>query len=375
MKWSSISVRHLCLVASAASLACGSSGNGTDDAADASTGADDGGTADGGPGGPGDGSGGPDDGSGGPGTGGPSTGDEGSTGTPTGSGDSTGDPTGPPVDAEVWEIRAGGFDPPVEVETYYSCFSFNIPVDQLYHVVGFEPVVTNPIIHHYVLSYSPTPVDLDPLVPCFEWPAQIIWAWAPGMGPQYLPEEAGFLVGQNGDTATFILQVHYNNPLLMDFSDDDGIDVLVTPNLREFRAGVFSQGDIGSISIPPGDPAYVHTATCGSNQTQSMISEPINVFASFLHAHEIGAAITSELIRDGSSLGFIAEEVPFDFNFQKFLPTDVTIEPGDVIETRCTYDSTGRADTTNGGVASDEEMCINFMMYYPWIDAETCGSI
>jgi hypothetical protein len=301
--------------------------------------------------------------------------DTGSTGTPADTGDETGDPTGPPIDAEVWELRADGFDPPIEVETYYSCFSFNIPVDKLYHVVGFEPVVTQPVIHHYVLSYSPNPVNLDPLVPCIEWPAQILWAWAPGMGPMYLPEEAGFLVGQNGDTATFILQVHYNNPLLQDFVDNDGIDVLVTDELREHRAGVFSQGDIGSISIPGGEPAYEHVARCESGETESLLSEPINVFASFLHAHQLGSAITSELIRDGSPVGFIAQEVPFDFNSQKFLPADITVEPGDVIETRCTYDSTGVAGNTSGGVASDEEMCINFMMYWPWVDAETCGSI
>ena len=107
----------------------------------------------------------------------------------------------------------------------------------------------------------------------------------------------------------------------------------------------------------------------------SLLTEPINVFASFLHAHQLGSAISSELIRDGRSVGIISEQDPFDFNSQKFLPADVTVQPGDVIETRCTYDSTGVAGTTNGGPASDEEMCINFMMYWPWIESETCGSL
>jgi hypothetical protein len=295
------------------------------------------------------------------------------TGDPNTDDDSTGDPTGPPINAERWELRAD-FTPPVPVETWYSCFSFNIPVDQLYHVVGFEPAVTSPLIHHYVLSYSPTPVALDPLIPCVEWPAQILWAWAPGMGPLYLPEEAGFLVGHTGDTASFVLQVHYNNPLLQDFTDTDGIDVLYIDELREHRAGIFSQGDIGSISIPPGQPAYVHTATCNEGETQSLLTEEINVFASFLHAHEIGAVIRSEVLRDGNLVGEM-EEDPFDFNSQKFLPADIVIAPGDRIETRCTYDSTNRTSTTNGGIASDEEMCINFLMYYPWVEAETCGSL
>jgi dopamine beta-monooxygenase len=307
-------------------------------------------------------------------TGGPGT----TSGDPTDSADS-GDESGTtggglPDDAVFWELRAD-YSPLFPIETYYSCYSFNIPVDQLYHIIGFEPVVTNPVIHHYVLSVADGPTNFDPNIPCVEWPEKIIWAWAPGMPAQYLPPDAGFLTGHTGDTANFVLQVHYNNPLLQDFTDTDGINVIATPTLREFRAGVFSQGDIGPISIPPGQAAYDHVASCSEAETMALLTEPVNVFASFLHAHEIGSAIHSEVFRNGESVGVIADETPFDFNSQKFLPADIQIEPGDRIDTTCTYDSTDRTSTTNGGPASDEEMCINFMMYYPWIESETCGSL
>ncbi len=300
-------------------------------------------------------------------------------GTDTGTGDGPGDESGTsggvvPDDAETWELRTD-YTPLFPIETYYSCFSFSVPVDQLYHIIGFEPVVTSPIVHHYVLSAADGPTNYDPNIPCVEWPEKIIWAWAPGMPAQYLPQEAGFLAGHTGDTVNFVLQVHYNNPLLTDFTDTGGIDVIVTPTLREHRAGVFSQGDIGSISIPAGMSAYEHTATCSGAETSSLFTDPIHVFASFLHAHEIGAAIRSEVHRDGNLVGVIAEEDPFDFNYQKFLEADVEIQPGDQIDTICTYDSSGQGGTTNGGPASDEEMCINFMMYYPWTEAETCGSL
>jgi hypothetical protein len=282
--------------------------------------------------------------------------------------------TGAESDLEVWELRAE-FQPSSPVETHYGCFSFQVPVDRLYHIVGFEAVVTDPVIHHFILSYSPTPVDLDPNVPCFEWPSQMLWFWGPGMGSMELPEEAGFLVGEDGDTVTFILQVHYNNPLLTEFQNADGVDILVTDELRPHRAGIFSQGDIAEISIPPGEPAYEHTARCDAEYTQQLITEPIHVFASLLHAHEIGVAVSSEAFRGGESLGIIAEQDPYMFDNQWFQPTDITLQGGDELVTRCTYDSTDRDEVTPGGVASSEEMCINFMMYYPWIPAETCGAI
>jgi hypothetical protein len=277
-----------------------------------------------------------------------------------------------PDDIEVWELRAGGFSPPAS-ETVYSCFSFTFPVDQLHHVVGFAPQVTSPIIHHYVLSLADAPVQLDPNDSCVEWPAHILWAWAPGVETTMLPDEAGFLVGHQGEEVTFILQVHYNNPLQMPLVDDDGIDVLVTKTLRPNRAGIFSQGDIFSILIPPGDPAYEHIATCGGQQTQSILTEPMHVFGSFLHAHQIGSVLYTEVHRDGALVGEIARQDPFDFNMQKFQDADFDVMPGDELQTHCVYDSSGLSGVTMGGPGSEEEMCINFMMYYPWVPAETCG--
>jgi hypothetical protein len=277
-------------------------------------------------------------------------------------------------DIEVWELRAGGFEPPT-VETSYSCFAFTFPVDQLHHVIGFAPSVTSPLIHHYVLSLADGPVQIDPNDSCIEWPAHIMWAWAPGVEETMLPDEAGFLVGDQGDEVTFILQVHYNNPLQMPFADNDGVDLLVTKTLRPNRAGIFSQGDIFSIAIPPGDPAYEFVATCSGDATANILTEPMHVFGSFLHAHQIGSVMYTEVERGGDVIGEIARQDPFDFNMQKFQDADFDVMPGDQLQTHCIYDSTERTDVTLGGPASEEEMCINFMMYYPWVPSETCGAL
>jgi hypothetical protein len=301
----------------------------------------------------------------------------GGTGDSTGGTDETGSTggTGWPDDTEVWELRVEGFQPPME-ETWYSCFSFQMDLEQLQHIVGFEAVVTEPTVHHSILSLHEGALETDPNEPCYDWPARMIWGWAPGIEPLMLPEDAGILVGDGaGGVITLVLQVHYNNPLLTPVTDEGGIDVIVTSNLREHDAFVFAQGDISTIAIPPGEAAYTHVARCEGDVTQALIDEPIHAFSSFLHAHEIGSAITSELWRNGELHTEIASQVPYDFNQQQFQPIDLDILPGDMLETRCTYDSTGRTQVTNGGVGSTDEMCINFMMYYPRIAAEQCGAI
>jgi hypothetical protein len=299
---------------------------------------------------------------------------DGTDGGTDGGTDTTDPTTGIDEDVEVMELRANGFSPPV-TETFYSCFSFPFTVDALSHIVGFVPQVTNPNVHHYVLSLVEGQVNLNPANECLLWPNNIMWAWAPGIEALMLPPEAGLLIGDApGGEHTFILQVHYNNPLEQQIVDNDGLDVLITKELRPNPAAIFSQGDIAAISIPGNQSAYEHVASCAGNQTSSLLTEPIHVFASFLHAHEIGAAITSEVYRGGNMVGTIATEDPFDFNQQKFLPADIDIMPGDEIRTRCTYDSTGINGNTNGGEASDEEMCINFMMYYPRVGSQKCGS-
>ncbi len=126
--------------------------------------------------------------------------------------------------------------------------------------------------------------------------------------------------------------------------------------------------------MPGGQASYDHVAECTGALTASLLTEPINVFAAFLHAHELGRAITTEVVRDGNVVDSMVED-PFDFNAQRFIATDVTVQPGDTLRTTCSYDSTGVQGNTSGGVASDEEMCINFLMHYPKVNGEKCGAL
>lgn len=49
-----------------------------------------------------------------------------------------------------------------------------------------------------------------------------------------------------------------------------------------------------------------------------------------------------------------------DFAFQQYVNLDpgFYLLPGDELKTRCVWDTTGKTNTTYGGYASNEEMCI-----------------
>ena len=304
-----------------------------------------------------------------------STGDAGD-GDSGGDGDSAGDGDGEGL--MRWEIRMPDFSPPTLAPTFYSCYSQTIDVPADVHIVGFEPKVTDPHVHHYVVQVLDNPSADDPNDLCVEEPwDDMIWGWAPGGEPLNLPPEAGFRSGQNG-TVTIRFQVHYDNPLLQEFTDNGGFDVLYTDQLRPNDAGIASFGDIEPIFIPAGEAAHEHVASCPASFTSANFGGPLSVIGTWLHAHEFGSVLWGEVIpADGSDPYELGREDPYLFDYQTFKPVeDVTLMPGDEIRTHCVYDNADGTSPVQGGPETQDEMCINFVLYYPKSDAfDECGQL
>jgi hypothetical protein len=93
--------------------------------------------------------------------------------------------------------------------------------------------------------------------------------------------------------------------------------------------------------------------------------EPIHVYGSWLHAHEIGQSLWTDHIRDGEKIGEVGRHDPYDFGRQHVEPLDVEVRPGDSLVTHCIYDSSDRTEPTLGGEGTGDEMCLNFVYYYP----------
>lgn len=55
----------------------------------------------------------------------------------------------------------------------------------------------------------------------------------------------------------------------------------------------------------------------------------------------------------------------FRFSFQQYTYVNYTIKPGDRINTHCHYDSSQRTEPTEFDDGSEDEMCMEFITYYP----------
>eukprot|EP01120_Amphizonella_sp_Union-15-10_P009128 TRINITY_DN3399_c0_g1_i1.p1 TRINITY_DN3399_c0_g1~~TRINITY_DN3399_c0_g1_i1.p1 ORF type:complete len:615 (-),score=52.27 TRINITY_DN3399_c0_g1_i1:93-1937(-) len=268
--------------------------------------------------------------------------------------------------------------------TTYACRKFAFPDQEDYHIVKFIAKIDNSrLLHHqilYLCHSEPASVEQDNYN-CDKFGGSCItmaWGWAPGVTSFCLPQEVGFLVGKKNRYA--LLEQHYNNPELLEGEhDSSGVQIVLTPNLRNYSAGVLAVSvDQGSILIPPQSSTYSVTGTCPSMCT-SRWNRSITAFSSILHAHKRGRKIWTELYRNGHYLRDFARNDQYNYNSQvidqDFSP--IKLLPGDTLKTTCTYNSIGVNNTVSGGPGTDDEMCMNFIFYYPILEGDwyTCGIV
>ena len=85
-----------------------------------------------------------------------------------------------------------------------------------------------------------------------------IFVWAPGSSDFALPDDVGFLLGnESGRFVSLELDVHYNNPDEVEgLIDDSGVRVYYTEQLRAMNMGVLQLGDpyveLAGVALPEG---------------------------------------------------------------------------------------------------------------------------
>ncbi|KXZ46096.1 hypothetical protein GPECTOR_47g373 [Gonium pectorale] len=256
---------------------------------------------------------------------------------------------------------------PDNVTTTYKCMYVTLPHDRKYHLVSYRAAVLTPLIHHMVLwacekrpeAYSPGRVydclELSGGEGCHSF----FIGWVPGLTGIDYPPAAGVPIGEPYSTF-FSLQVHYNNPEhVSGVVDASGFEIIYTPRLRPYDAGILTVGQ-KAIAIPPGRPKY---------SLAPSLKTPLRLLGSGLHMHLLGKSIVTRHIRNGTELPPVGSKRFYDAAYQSLdpVPLDSSIlAPGDVLITTCTYDSTTRDNATRYGEATQDEMCYNFMLVYPW---------
>jgi hypothetical protein len=249
---------------------------------------------------------------------------------------------------------------PTTTDDIYTCFGVDVTTPSKRHVIGMAPLIDNHTIVHHVLLYqadvsvSSTPAACSPSP---QW--RIVYGWAPGGKPFELPPSAGF--AEEG-TVHYVVQIHYNNiNHLPGQTDASGFDLCTTDQLRPNDADIMAFGTT-NISIPA---HATFDTTC--NLTASSQVGTLQVIGASPHMHQLGTLITTVDLPGGTGTPVDLGSVPnWSFQNQSWAPISATINPGDVIRTRCAWMNTTNATVTYGPY-TENEMCFGFVMYYPKI--------
>jgi len=169
-----------------------------------------------------------------------------------------------------------------------------------------------------------------------------------------------------------ILEIHYNNLKLEEFVDNSGISLWYTEKLRKYDAGMMVLGDplVSLPDIPP--KSTVEYQTECPQQCTSSWTHDITIFGDFLHAHAIGVKLWSNIWEGTKFIGSLNHVDFFNWSYQTFVPMKRVIKKGQSIQTYCRYDSSSRTKPTKFLTASTDEMCMEFITYYPiLLDSES----
>jgi len=102
----------------------------------------------------------------------------------------------------------------------------------------------------------------------------------------------------------------------------------------------------------------------------------MTVFASSLQAHAIGVSVYTEQYRGGTFEGYLGRNAKYEYisNYVALQAVDGVIEPKDIIVHYCIYNSDNRTSPTLPGPSLMEEVCTNYLLYYPAVDWNTTSS-
>ncbi|XP_036276335.2 dopamine beta-hydroxylase isoform X2 [Pipistrellus kuhlii] len=298
-----------------------------------------------------------------------------------------------PADVQTMEVRAPDVLIPGQ-ETTYWCYMTELPAGfPRHHIVMYEPIVTEgneALVHHMEVfqcaagfksfPHFSGPCDSKMKPERLNYCRHVLAAWALGAKAFYYPERAGLAFGGEESSRFLRLEVHYHNPRKIEGRrDSSGIRLYYTASLRPFDAGIMELGLVYTpvMAIPPREAAFVLTGYCTDNCTQlALPPSGIHIFASQLHTHLTGRKVVTVLARDGREMTIVNRDDHYSPHFQeiRMLKKMVTVHPGDVLITSCTYNTEDRTLATVGGFGILEEMCVNYVHYYPRTELELCKS-
>ncbi|XP_055585811.1 tyramine beta-hydroxylase [Uranotaenia lowii] len=290
------------------------------------------------------------------------------------------------------EIKLNKAKIPADETTYY-CKVQRLEswlASKKHHIVEFEPIISNEhLVHHMeVFQCVSDPGHKIPLYEgtCANLPAEakvcnkVMALWAMGASAFTYPHETGLPIGGKDSNPYIRLEVHFNNPdLKAGVIDSSGMRIKVVSKLRKYDAAIMELGLEYSdkMAIPPGQIAFPLTGYCIAECTKVGLPESgITIFGSQLHTHLRGVRLMTRHFRNGKELREVNRDDFYSHHFQEIrqLRYRPKVLPGDALMTTCYYDTRGYETATLGGFSISDEMCVNYIHYYPATKLELCKS-
>ncbi|XP_065055869.1 DBH-like monooxygenase protein 1 [Rhopilema esculentum] len=310
----------------------------------------------------------------------------------------------PPKTAKYFDVISANVLVPSDKTTYWcSAYKFAdlVQLTEKQHVVEIEPIIAlkdRGVVHHMVLYICKNTFNdshLNATGSCFDYrnmPPSItecagispMFAWAVGGVNFKFPDHVGWSIGAADSLRYFVLETHFDNPT-------QNNNLVVTNGLRlyydkprKYDAATLTVGTFTgrNLIIPPNREKWMITGSCTKTCTSylknanALNGDEVKFFASFPHAHTIGKGIWTKMVRNGKEVMEIIRDDNYDFDYQQthLLRKEITFKAGDELINYCRYNSIGRKNATFGGESTVDEMCLNFIMYYPNVDLASCSS-
>jgi hypothetical protein len=239
-------------------------------------------------------------------------------------------------------------------------FVFDAPWgDDNVQMLAYRPITDNSrVLHHWILYENSAGGIFGGA-----GGGKFLVGWAPGsQGSTDMPDDVGMYMP--GGAGSLRLDVHYYNlGNSQAESDASGFELCVTRTPRRYTASVAGLFGNATARVGRSDNA----TSCTVNVTGT---EDVKFLSVSPHMHQLGVHAKLELTRGGQKTAL--HDAPFAFDDQRIYPLgNLDIRAGDVLTTTCSYENdTGR--TVSFGQNSDDEMCFNFVTYYP-MGAFQCG--
>ncbi|MET0340249.1 MAG: hypothetical protein ABW252_04575 [Polyangiales bacterium] len=225
----------------------------------------------------------------------------------------------------------------------YLCFTKTLEEDLV--IDGYQTAGL-PYVHHLIFSRNRQPgkPGFEECTESFRMAWDPVFITGAGAAKLEFPKDAGHKLPKG---TQLVVQMHLLNTSEEAVKGALEIDMhrSSVANPRPVNSYIFGSPEI---NLPPNAVSKV-TGDC-------TMREKLDIIAGFPHMHMLGTAMTFETGTSKTELKTQFKRDPFSFDSQSIEPMNLTLSPGDVTRTTCTYKNTHN-QVVKYGESSMSEMC------------------